>query len=122
MKKTEIAYQSILAIAMGFLVIHILTHRNVFLWISLGVGVAALLSKWLAGTLAWGWLRLASGLGFVMSKVMLSIVYYVFLVPIALLARLFRKKDELQLKSSSQDSLYHTRDHLYMPEDFEKGW
>src|SRR4030042_1126707 len=100
MKKTEKTYQSILAIAMGFLVIFILTRRNVFLWISMGVGVCALLSKWLADRLAWGWMRLASGLGFVMSKVMLSLVYYVFLVPIALLSRLFRRTDELQLKDS----------------------
>ena len=121
MTKTEKTYQSVLAIAMGFLLIHALTRRNVFLGISLGVGFAALVSTWLADRLAWGWLRLALGLGFVMSKVLLSLVYYVFLVPLALLSRLFRK-DELQLKAPSQDSLYHTREHLYTPEDFEKGW
>jgi hypothetical protein len=51
----------------------------------------------------------------------LSIIYFVFLMPIAWISRLFTK-DPLMLKAKDSDSLYTTRDHLYKKEDLENIW
>jgi hypothetical protein len=65
-----------------------------------------------------GWIRLAEGLGWVSSKVILSVVFFCILLPIAMIRRLF-KGDTLHLKKENLKTLFETRDHKYVPEDLE---
>lgn len=70
--------------------------------------------------LVWGWYKLAEGLGWVNSRVLLSIVYYVVVTPIAVLFRLFGN-DPLLLKDK-KGSIYNYREHTYSKEDLENPW
>lgn len=60
-------------------------------------------------------------MGWVMSKVILSIIFYLFLFPIALLARLFGN-NPMRLKKSSESSYYVDRNHTYSSGDLENPW
>ncbi|MGQ9920983.1 MAG: SxtJ family membrane protein [Desulfobacca sp.] len=77
--------------------------------------------KKLAVWLAWGWLRLAQFLGNVNAKVILTLIFYLILTPLALLYRLWRG-DPLRVRQRQPHSNWHRRDHTYQREDLEKAW
>jgi hypothetical protein len=52
---------------------------------------------------------------------LLSIIYFVFLLPIAWISRLFTK-DPLALRNRKTLSLFVTRNHLYTKKDLENIW
>jgi hypothetical protein len=77
-----------------------------------------------AGALiARAWLKFAEVLGAVNSRIILAAIFYLFLTPIAVLARLTRG-DFLHLKKSAGAgrSYWHARDHVYTAEDIGKLW
>jgi hypothetical protein len=83
----------------------------------------ALWVKPVAAWLAWGWLRLAQFLGNINAKIILTLIFYVILTPIALLYRLWRG-DALGIhrRQPRPHSHWHERDHTYRQEDLEKAW
>ena len=86
----------------------------------LGLG---LFVKPVALALARAWLKFAEVLGAVNSRLLLGAIFYLFLTPIALLARLVRG-DFLRLKrhAGAGRSYWHARDHVYTAEDIAKLW
>ena len=77
-----------------------------------------------AGALiARAWLKFGGALGAVNSRIILGAIFYLFLTPIALLARLTRG-DFLHLKkrAGADRSYWHARNHAYTPEDIGKLW
>lgn len=114
--------ESILAITVGFAIISISTKTPALMPVALGVGVAGLFSNFLAAKISWLWLKISELLGMVMPKIILSAVFFLALVPIGLLSRLFGKKDSLQLKKSTSDSYYTTRNHTYTAGDMKNVW
>ncbi len=73
--------------------------------------------------LAYIWLGLSDAMGLVMSKVLLSIVFFLVVTPIALLRRLFGK-DSLKLRvfKASKESAMVKRDHLFTARDMESPY
>lgn len=123
-------FKNILVIVVGFLVIsfiigrrwpHLAQLSTGLYYFALGVGVISLISSTVAGWIEWAWLKLALGLGWINSRVILSLIYFVFLLPIAWVSRLFTK-DPLNLKAKDATTLYATRDHEYKKEDLENIW
>ncbi len=66
------------------------------------------------------WLGLSNVLGTVVSKIFLSILFFVLVTPIGCLRKLFGA-DSLQLKKwkKSRDSVFRNRDHLFTSKDIE---
>lgn len=85
------------------------------------IGLVSIFIPVAARAIEWLWLKFALALGWVNSRILLTIVYFVFLMPIALLSRLFTK-DPLMLKAKKSPTLYNTRNHLYKKEDLENIW
>jgi hypothetical protein len=117
--------ETILTICVMLVVIYFVTkqqHRYL-LTISMVLGLIGMFSKFLTAKIALGWTRLGEAMGAVTSKVILSIVFFVFLLPMAALARIFSKeKSSLQLKKPTGDSYYFTRNHTYEPKDLKNVW
>ena len=84
---------------------------------------AGLFVKPAAALIARAWLKIAELLGAVNSRILLGAVFYLFLTPIAALARLTRG-DFLHLKKRAgpERSYWHARDHAYTAEDIGKLW
>jgi len=77
-----------------------------------------------AGALiARAWLKFGGALGAVNSRIILGAIFYLFLTPIALLARLTRG-DFLHLKkrAGADGGYWHARNHAYTAEDIGKLW
>ncbi len=118
MEKTN-KYLVILVIVAGLMGCYFLFKINILLPIALGIAVISIASSSLAEKIVWVWDKIALILGTVNSKILLSVIFYVFLVPIALTSRLFKKKDELFLKKKNEGSYYKERNHSYKVEDLE---
>jgi hypothetical protein len=69
------------------------------------------------------WLGLSDLLGSVVSKILLSIVFFVVVTPIGILRRLFGK-DSLQLRvfKASKESVMLERNHTFIGSDLERPY
>lgn len=68
-----------------------------------------------------GWYKIAEILGAINGRILLSIVFFLVLLPVALLARL-GKKNLLALKKESRKTVFVERNHKYVPKDMEQVW
>jgi hypothetical protein len=116
-------YKANMAIATGFLVLYLIfDRRDWLLFVALGVGALTLLIPALASWLSFGWFKLAEGLGYVNSRILLSLVFFVFLFPIAFIYRLVNR-NLLTLRSGRSDSsIYADRNHTYTAKDMDNIW
>lgn len=100
-----------------------LGHKKSLLTIAILLGLIGIFSKYLTSKISWAWLKVGELMGAVMSKVILSVVFFVFLFPIALLSRLFSSnRNNLQLKKTGGNTYYFTRNHLYEAKDLKNLW
>lgn len=113
--------ETCLVIATGILVIYLLHPAKPLIYSAIALGVIGAFVPLLAKWVDWAWYKLAEVMGWVMSKVMLSLIFFVFLFPVALLSRVFGKKDSLQLKKKS-GSYWTERNHVYEGKDLENVW
>ena len=67
------------------------------------------------------WFKIAEGLGWFNSRVILTIMFYIFLWPIAMLYRL-SSKNPMGVKRPDTKSVYAERNHTYVPKDLENIW
>ncbi len=119
MEKSKIT-ETILVLTTGFLVVFLMTKIKVFLYVALLFGLLGILIPSLAKYIAIAWFKLADALNYVMSRIILGTVFFLFLFPISLLYKLF-KKDKLNLRNPSQ-SLWTERNHQYQSADLENIW
>ena len=112
--------ETCLVISTGLIVFWFIYGAKILLTIALVIGLIGVFVPALAKWVNWAWYKLADVMGFVMSKVLLSIVFFVFLFPVALLAKLF-KKDTLQL-NKKPDTYWTERKHQYSAKDLEEVW
>jgi len=114
-------YKTILVIVTGLLAIAWIFDLPALVKISLVIGAVSIFIPPAARVIEWAWFKIALGLGWVNSRILLSIIYFVFLMPIAWLSKLFTK-DPLALKKDKRSTLFVTRDHLYTGKDLENIW
>ena len=112
--------ETLLVIVLGFSLLYLILDRNWMLYAALGLGIAGMLSVLLNRWIHITWFFIGEKLGFVVSKVVLGAVFYLVLLPMGLLSKLFRK-DIFNLRYSGKSG-YHRREHLYHPDDFENMW
>jgi len=125
MSKTKI-YEALLVISTAFLVIYLyglLRHgesKELFIYIACGIGLSGIIIKPLGKLIAQAWYKLADLLSLLMSKVIMSLVFVLVLVPVALLYRL-SKKDRLGLNRKNE-SRWIGREHRYSSGDLKNIW
>lgn len=114
-------FKTILVIVTGLLAVGWIFDVPILSKIAVVIGAIAIFIPPAARAIEWVWFKIALGLGWVNSRILLSIIYFVFLMPIAWLSRLFTK-DPLALKKDKRPTLFVTRDHLYTGKDLENIW
>ena len=112
--------ETILTIVMGFVILFYFLEIKYLLWVAIVLGLIGMFLEGLTAKIAWAWFKLAEILGFFSSKILLSVVFFVFLVPIALLSRLFNA-DKLKLKKGG-NSYYVERNQEFTAKDLENIW
>lgn len=114
-------FKTILVIVTGLLALSFILKIDLIAKIALAIGVISVFIPLAAKGIEWLWLKLALMLGWINSRILLSVIYFGFLMPIALVSRLFTK-DPLTLKGKKADSLFTVRNHAYKKEDLKNIW
>lgn len=114
-------FKTILVIVTGLLAIGWIFDIPILTKIAVVIGALSIFIPAAAKAIEWLWFKIALALGWVNSRILLSVIYFVFLMPIAWLSKLFTK-DPLALKNNKRSSLFVTRDHLYTGKDLENIW
>lgn len=109
-----------LVIVTGLLVLAAILDNEYVAYASLFVGLICLIVPIAGSGIVWFWYKLAEVLSRVMNPLVLGLVYFIFISPIAILFRLFGN-DPMQLKDQ-RGSVYDFRDKTYKKEDLEKPW
>lgn len=121
MKEKINTYKTTLTIVTALLIIYWYNHLVLFLYVALVIGLIAIFSSYLNNKIAFYWMKLSEILGLIFPKIMLTVLYFLVLTPLALLSKLGRKKNFLQLKNT-QDSLFMNVKKTFPKQDFEKMW
>lgn len=111
----------VLTIVVGLLVFFYFFEIKGLLIAALIIGLLGVFSSFVADKIAWVWLKFAEILGRINSTVLLSLIFFIFLTPIAFLMRIFKKDDVLKLKKPGA-SAYDERNHTYVKKDLENTW
>ena len=111
----------ILVIVVGFLVLsYIFTSAETTLrYIAVGIGITSFIPP-LERLIVWIWDKIAFVLGWINTKIILSLVFFIFLTPFGILSRLFSKSN-LKLKHDD-DTTFVERNHTYTKKDMENIW
>lgn len=120
-------YKTLFVMVTGFLVLYWYFYHIreksfglYFLYISLAAGILSISIPAAGDWIVKGWYKLAEVLGWINTRILLSVIFFLLLTPIALVRRLF-VKDPLRLKRTSS-SLYEERNHRFTKEDLENPW
>ena len=112
-----------MAMVLLLLLIFLKTRRNGLLYAAVFLHIVNMIVPRIYAPVAIVWLGLSHVLGTVMSKVLLSILYFGLVTPIGVLRRIFGK-DSLQLREfkASEESAMTVRNHLFVGSDIEKPY
>lgn len=67
------------------------------------------------------WLKFGQFMGHINSRILLTLVFYVYLVPMSFVYRLKHPK-ALDIRPNNKTSLFHERNHKFTKQDLEKTW
>ena len=118
--KKEKIIQSQLVIVVGFLILHLLTNNTYLLNIALGLGLIFLILPSLGNLIIKGWFFLGEILGRINGTILLSVIYFVVLVPTAMIKRI-TSGNSIKFKAP-KNSNFKERNHQYKPKDLKYGW
>jgi uncharacterized membrane protein (Fun14 family) len=112
-----------MAMVLLFLILFASRKREGYLFAAIGLHVLNMTWPQVYRPIAVVWLGLSDLLGTVVSKVLLSVVFFFVVTPIAILRRL-AGKDSLKLRAfkASQDSVMLERNHTFVGRDLEKPY
>jgi hypothetical protein len=102
-------YKSTLTIVIGFILLSNYFNSKPLLILSITIGIIAIFSEKTNDKIIWFWTKLTEILGMIMPNVLLSIVFYFFLTPLAFINKLNRKKNPLQLANNSNSTFITNR-------------
>ncbi len=120
---SEKTYETIAVIVTGLVVVFLFLGSKYpgLLYAAVATGVPAILSRRIAYLIYRLWMGLANILGKVMPVILLSVLFFLVLTPLAWLRRLSGRSDNLHLKDT-ENSLYTDHTRTFDKAYFEKTW
>ncbi len=112
--------ESLAVVALGFCVVYFAFPTTYLLLVAAFIAFSTLIPP-LGDLILKAWFGLGHALGWVNGKILLSVVWFFILTPIALLYRM-RKKDPLRLQKPEGNSNFIDRDHQFEGKDLENPW
>jgi len=88
---------------------------------SIAIGVISLIIPTIGIYVVRIWYKIAEVLGWINSRIILTLIFFLLLFPISLLYRIFNK-DPLKIKRQTGSTMFSERNHQYEAKDFENMW
>ncbi|OQX76740.1 MAG: hypothetical protein B6D61_08320 [Bacteroidetes bacterium 4484_249] len=120
---TDKARDTGMAMVLILLLLELFIKNGIYYKIAIPVLIVNMTAPQLFYPLAYLWFGLAHIIGTIVSKVLLFIVFSIIVLPMAILRRIMGK-DSLLIKLWKKDSesVFKTRDHLFVSADIEKPY
>lgn len=112
--KRDKQLETLIIINLLFLIAYLIFKLKVILIVSLILGIICLLFKTVLNIVHTAWNTFFTLLGAINSRILLFIVYFLFLVPLSFLKKTFIKKPQLITDR------FKERNHLYSTKDLER--
>jgi hypothetical protein len=109
-------------LAMASMVVGFLLHSEVFFGLAFLLLLSGIFFKRISALIARAWLRFSSLLGALNGRVILTVIFFLVLTPIALLYRAINGDTMKLRRKSLEGSLWTARDHPYEAKDLENTW
>jgi len=113
--------KALLVMVTGFIVIGYIFKSNNWYYAAGIIGVVTLAIPAIGHWTVWLWYKIAEVMGWVMSRVLLSAIFFLFLFPISIFVKM-SAKNMMMLKRIKEKSVYTERNHKYKKEDIEHIW
>ncbi|MBK8504024.1 MAG: hypothetical protein IPL46_18535 [Saprospiraceae bacterium] len=113
--------RTVLVITVGMLILDFVTNWTWPLYFSLAIGILGLTSNYLAARIDYLWMKLAWVLSLIIPNIVLSIIFFFMLTPLAILSRLFGEKDKLSIRNTRK-SIFKEVSKEFDKGSFEKTW
>lgn len=110
-----------LVIVTGLVVLYFVFKSQYFLIAAAVIGVVSIAIPVAGDLIVKGWYKIAEILGAINGRILLSVVFFVVLFPVAIISRI-GKKNPLSLKRESTNSVFVERNHKYTGKDLEQVW
>jgi hypothetical protein len=117
--KQQDTYKTILVISTGLLLFYFLNDNKYWLYASMAINILSILFPVAAVKITQFWFKLATVLGWLNARILLTAIFFIVLFPVALLRRIFSPKRKNEINSKS---FYVVRNHLYTAKDMENTW
>lgn len=115
MKKNK-SREIILVICCGLIIFYIIFRIDLLIYILLGFALTGAFSSYLSSKIAWLWMELGKMLGYISSRILIGMIFYIILTPLALIRKLFMDRKHKDEKKAN----FIVRNHLYSAEDFSR--
>jgi len=122
MDNKEKNLKTIIILSIFCLTIFLIFKKIVFICITLALLIIGATSSKLTSLISTGWHKFSFFIGNFNTKVLLSIIYYIILTPLAFLYRLFKRDSLMLKKQESSISYFSNRDYQFTKNDFNKMW
>ena len=114
--------ETIITLAAMLLIMKVIFNVEWLYFVTLALLLIALLSKRSSSKVADLWLRVTNLIGTTITIIIMTLIYYLFLTPIALLYRLLRKNQVMLKKDKNIVTYYNDYNKTFTKRDFEKMW
>jgi len=119
-KNTPNPTQTILTIVIGLILSYLITDIKFLIYLSFTLGAIGLFSTYLSKIVDYLWIKLAWILSLIVPNILLGIIFYLILFPIALISKIFNK-DTLKIKKQKK-SIYKEINKTFVREDLKNPW
>jgi len=107
-------------IVVGLLLLSLVFTTWFLVYIAFALALIFLVSKKAGNFIVKWWFKFAEVLGWINSRILLTLIYFLILVPTAMLRKIVGKQT-LMLKKPKK-STFVSRNHTYVPKDLKYGW
>jgi predicted membrane protein len=121
MKKEEIL-KTIVALSFACLAVHFIFKLQWPVLLALLLLLSGIIGGNFPRLIATVWNKFALVVGLVNSKIILTAIFYLLVLPFALLSRIFDKKTTAYFKDRRKDSYFVETNAAASRDDFEKPW
>lgn len=113
--------ETCLVIVTGLLIFYLFKGWHALLIGAVIIGFIGVFLNKPASWITWLWYKIADILGKFVPKIILSLVFFIFLFPVSMLSKIFRKENK-GIKKKNIESMWITREYSFSGNDFVKPW
>lgn len=112
---------TVLTLTTSLLIIHFISGWDWPVIVSLVLGMSAVIVPKIAIKIDFGWKVITRLVGVAIQQIVLTLIFYFILTPVALISRWVSKRDPLNL-SNRKSSTFADVNKTFQKKEFEKPW